>query len=232
MATHEFGHALGLEHSEIDSAVMAPFYRGYIQDFELTFDDVAGIQSIYGANVDEGSDEVDMTDGPETTRRPVATPPPDMPDFCTNPRVDAITQHEIEGEQRIVTFAGSYAAVLDGNGIMEGYPKSTSDLFPEVTDNVTAALYLPGYSGVRRYFNYRIWRYVYFTIEYDAVTILFAGDNYYVYTAGQVLVAGFPRPQSELVGSSRVDVAFVWEGDGTIYLMTDGESRFQSSSHL
>jgi len=47
VAIHEFGHALGMNHSQIASAVMYAYYNGIKQN--LTSDDVAGIQSVYGA---------------------------------------------------------------------------------------------------------------------------------------------------------------------------------------
>ena len=53
MAAHEFGHALGLRHSEIPEALMAPFYAGYIPDFTLPYDDMLGIQAIYGRREEE-----------------------------------------------------------------------------------------------------------------------------------------------------------------------------------
>jgi hypothetical protein len=43
VATHEFGHALGLEHSESKTAVMYSFYD-YRSDFKLETDDVNRIQ--------------------------------------------------------------------------------------------------------------------------------------------------------------------------------------------
>ena len=47
VATHEIGHALGLEHSSKKSAIMAPGYEN-LQIPELDPDDVAAIQYLYG----------------------------------------------------------------------------------------------------------------------------------------------------------------------------------------
>jgi predicted Zn-dependent protease len=51
VAVHEFGHALGLDHSLISQAVMYAAYTGKKQT--LNSDDTAGIQSIYSARQDD-----------------------------------------------------------------------------------------------------------------------------------------------------------------------------------
>nr|CAI5828038.1 unnamed protein product [Callosobruchus analis] len=42
VAAHEFGHSLGLSHSDVRQALMAPFYRGYDPIFSLDSDDIEG----------------------------------------------------------------------------------------------------------------------------------------------------------------------------------------------
>lgn len=48
VAAHEFGHSLGLSHSDVEGSLMYPWYQNFDYDLELSQDDKLGIQSIYG----------------------------------------------------------------------------------------------------------------------------------------------------------------------------------------
>ncbi|XP_046734559.1 interstitial collagenase-like [Diprion similis] len=65
-AVHEFGHSLGLDHSNIENAVMWPVIRRYSPDYRLHSDDITGIQKLYGPKT-EGTKN--STEGQDASHR-------------------------------------------------------------------------------------------------------------------------------------------------------------------
>merc|ERR1719336_2164771 len=57
-AAHEFGHSLGLSHTDDKQALMAPFYRGFEQSPKLEKDDIRAIQALYGKKSSEDNNNV------------------------------------------------------------------------------------------------------------------------------------------------------------------------------
>merc|ERR1719402_876941 len=86
--THEIGHSLGLSHSRVSAAVMAPFYRGWDPAFKLHSDDIRGIQSLYGKPPVTTSPPIVFPTTKQTTKKTTTTSQPSKrlgcPDINTN----------------------------------------------------------------------------------------------------------------------------------------------------
>lgn len=120
VAAHEFGHSLGLSHSDVRSALMAPFYRGYDSYVELDADDVQAIQYLYGANTRNKRPHKPLP--PVKPTKPLAPKPPKRessgPNVCTDGRpltlsIDAMTR---TADGSVYAFVGSDYYKLNDEG--------------------------------------------------------------------------------------------------------------------
>ncbi|XP_071959442.1 hatching enzyme-like [Antedon mediterranea] len=73
VAAHEFGHSLGLFHSDNRNVLMYPFYNGYDPNFELGTDDIAGIRNLYGGRTAEST--IPPRPATREPARPATRPP-------------------------------------------------------------------------------------------------------------------------------------------------------------
>ncbi|XP_006103121.1 72 kDa type IV collagenase [Myotis lucifugus] len=128
VAAHEFGHAMGLEHSQDPGALMAPIYT-YTKNFRLSHDDIKGIQELYGPNPD-----TDTGPGPAPTLGPVT------PEICTQDIVfDGIAQ--IRGE--IFFFKDRFIWRTVTLGEKPTGPLLVATFWPELPDKIDAVYEAP-----------------------------------------------------------------------------------------
>ncbi|XP_047449711.1 matrix metalloproteinase-9 [Mugil cephalus] len=175
VAAHEFGHALGLDHSNIRDALMYPMYS-YVEDFSLHEDDVEGIQYLYGPK--EGPnptppqpntpattpypDETDPTENPGPTESPTTLPVDPTKDACKINSFDTITV--IQGDLHFFKDGYFWRKSSKGDGSLKG-PIAISQKWPALPAVINSA------------FEDVLTKKVYF----------FSGTRFWVYTGQNVL---------------------------------------------
>ncbi|XP_056612454.1 collagenase 3 [Triplophysa dalaica] len=169
VASHEFGHALGMAHSSDPGSLMYPVYS-YAKTYPLSEDDIKGIQSLYGPNPNQRK----------------VKPKPDAPNKC-DPELDFDAVTELRGETIIfkdrfywrlhpqmhepeqtlikstwpdipnkvdaayenpekdvvIIFSGIKMWALNGYNLVEGYPKYIHKLgLPKTIRKIDAAVHI------------------------------------------------------------------------------------------
>ncbi|CAK1599767.1 unnamed protein product [Parnassius mnemosyne] len=187
VAAHEFGHSLGLSHSDIRSALMAPFYRGYDPAFQLDQDDVQGIQALYGHKT-----QLDIGGIPSAPRATTPTTSAEDPALCADPTIDTIFN---SADGATFVFKGEHYWRLTETGVAAGYPRLISRAWPGLPGNIDAAF---TYKNGKTYFfkGSKYWRYKGQNIDGDYPKEISEGFT------------GIP---------DNIDAALVWSGNGKIY---------------
>uniref|UniRef100_A0A673YTL7 Matrix metalloproteinase-9 n=1 Tax=Salmo trutta TaxID=8032 RepID=A0A673YTL7_SALTR len=241
VAAHEFGHALGLDHSNIRNALMYPMYS-YVEDFSLHKDDIEGIHYLYGPDPsDEPKPEPD-TPTTESTTTTTTHPVDPSQNACQINKFDTIT--EIDGDLHFFKDGQYWRLSSKTDGKLEG-PFSMSKRWPAVPavvdtafeDLVTRKIYF--FSGTR------FWVYtgqsflgprsieklgLSSTVEKvegalqrgKGKVLLFSGENYWrLDVEGQQIDKGYPRLTDQVFGGVPLDAHDVFQFKGNSYFCRD-----------
>ncbi|XP_040906702.1 collagenase 3-like [Toxotes jaculatrix] len=230
VAAHEFGHSLGLSHSDDPGALMYPVYSYRNPDtFVLPRDDVNGIQSLYGPNPDKNP----------STAEPR---PPTTPDVCDSTMVlDAVTT--LRGERlffkdRFLWRSYSSSSTPQQSPITNFWPSAPVNIDAAYENQRSDRLFLfkdrrvwafsgytpvPGYPKTLKSFGLPRGVRKIDAALYDAQsgkTLFFVGKYYFSYDdARRTMDQGFPRPLSQTFYglASSVTAAFQYRGFTYIY---------------
>ncbi|XP_067667989.1 matrix metalloproteinase-14-like [Haliotis asinina] len=198
VGVHEIGHSLGLQHSREKGAIMWPWVR-QCTDNPLTQDDINGIQALYGP-----PQRLTTTTPSPPTRTTTPTAHLD-PDICSG-RIDSVT---LGADGKLYGFRGNYVYLFGSRGIVDGYPRVISSVFPDAPSSVDTSVTLTLATGGRG--------------PKTTYTYLFTGNVTYIYTY-DVALATFrfyrgPVLFSEVLHlpTRRLDAAFYLNNDNTCY---------------
>ncbi|KAK6633344.1 hypothetical protein RUM44_003946 [Polyplax serrata] len=123
VAVHEFGHSLGLAHSDAKKSIMAPIYTGNWKHIQLGEDDIKGIQRLYG-------------------KKPKAKATNQKSAFhkiCTSKHPPSIDTVFLDRNDNVIIFMGKKYWKMTEKGVDPNSKKKIADKWPELPDNINAA---------------------------------------------------------------------------------------------
>jgi len=224
VAAHEFGHSLGLGHSNDRSALMAPFYSGYQPNFELPSDDVQGIQRLYGPPAGATAPTNPQPTRP-TNPQPTNGPAPPPGDFCQDGQFDTITSTD----QGSVYGFRKEKYYLIGSGTPQEIGTIASDWPGLPGGDLDASLYWPRHRGWYRCVRNNQEQWCYGSLP--GATYFFKGSQVWKFV-NKENQWGRSEAISEIFQGlpNDIDSAFLWGRNGQTYFIK-GNQYYRATTY-
>uniref|UniRef100_A0A3P8W2M8 Matrix metallopeptidase 30 n=1 Tax=Cynoglossus semilaevis TaxID=244447 RepID=A0A3P8W2M8_CYNSE len=176
VAAHEFGHALGMAHSNVESALMYPTYTYVDTDgYQLPDDDRLGLQRLYGQSRSQSCSRDLAFDAAASIESSIYFFK-DGHFWEKSSSWQGISEHTIDSvwpgiskvdavyvdtkENTAFFFQGDHYWGVSGNMVLPGYPKPISDFgFPSYVTKIDAAVYVPSTGRTLFFQENRFWSY-------------------------------------------------------------------------
>nr|XP_057936493.1 transforming growth factor beta regulator 1 [Doryrhamphus excisus] len=199
VAAHEFGHALGLDHSRDRRALMFPTYQ-YVNTngYKLPDDDRRGVQALYGSRT------------PEPTEASKPNPPPQPePEEPTEDPTDPLPNPRDEQCSRDLVFDAATSIRGDLYFFKNGYYWRKSTMFNGIRFTKVSTMW-PQINTVDAAYE----------VPNKDLLHLFEGNQYWGIRAyAKTLIAGYPKSLTSLGLPS-----YVSQVDAAVYVPTTGKT--------
>ncbi|KAM3920437.1 matrix metalloproteinase-18-like [Leptodactylus fuscus] len=198
-AAHELGHALGLDHSTIPEALMAPTYKGYKPSFKLHKDDIEAIQALYGKPIAKtntssptpplgvvpkavtpSAGKKNVTSNAKATEEKKDPKKQTIVKLCSEDPIDTFVSTK---DGSIYVFKGEYFWDLSHGKLpmtqKKKFPQLISSKWKELPASIDAAIRMQNP-----------------TADQDGKIFFFKGDQYWKYDNDK-MEPGYPKPINE-----------------------------------
>lgn len=244
VAAHEFGHAFGLGHSDVQGSLMYPWYQGYVENYQLPQDDIQGIQQMYGMPPE---DEAPAPPGASPNQRSGDN----LPDTCTS-SWDAV---DTSFDGKVFAFKGKYLWRIKNNGAANGFPKKITSFYKRAPSNVDAVVTSRVNQKTYIFKGNRYWRYTNYKLDANFPKKLkptglpksvsaafvwggngkihiFKGNHFYIFNERTEKIKGGKRTIRDKWHGipTSVTSAFQWKNGKTYFFRGDKYWRFDDST--
>ncbi|XP_029302302.1 uncharacterized protein LOC115017756 [Cottoperca gobio] len=211
VAAHEFGHALGLDHSKDRRALMYPTYR-YVNTnrYRLPDDDTRGVQALYGSRTPVPTTE------PKPKPPPGPDPEPEPEDPTEDPNPDPLPNPRDEQCSRELVFDAATSMRGDLFFFKNGYYWRKSSNVRRIRLTKVSTKW-PRINYVDAAFE----------VPYKSVVYLFEGRQYWgIRALSKTILPGYPKSLTNVglpSSVSKVDAAVYVPSTGKILIFVNSQ---------